>query len=46
MFSFSPIRAPKWKHPLQLPLAFLGQFLIVALVILVFVLYVSSLRMG
>jgi hypothetical protein len=46
MSSFSPIRGTKWKQPLQLPLAFLGQFLVIALVILLFVLYVSNLRIG
>ena len=46
MFSLSPIRGAARTHPLRLPLTFLGQFLVVALVILLFVLYVASLRMG
>jgi hypothetical protein len=46
MFYLIPIPGAKRKIPLQMPLTFLGQFLVVALVILVFVLYVSSLTIG
>ncbi len=46
MFHVTPIPERKKGRPSQLPFAFLAQFAVVALVILMFVLYVSGLRMG
>jgi hypothetical protein len=45
MFQLIPIPRGKGKLSPQLPLPFLGQFLVVSLVVLLFILYVSGLLM-
>ena len=42
MFQLIPVPERKRHQPLRVPLSFLGQFLLVAFVILIFVLYVSG----
>lgn len=44
MFHLIPITKQKGDNPLHNPIAFLGQFLVIAAVILLFVLYVTGLR--
>jgi hypothetical protein len=44
MFHLIPIPKAKRMEPLRLPLAFLGQFIVVAIVILMFVAYVAGTR--
>jgi hypothetical protein len=44
MFHLVPIPKEKRSEPLHLSLAFLGQFFVVAIVILMFVAYVAGLR--
>jgi hypothetical protein len=43
MFHLIPIPGSGKRHPEYLPLAFLGQFFMVAIVIMLLVLYVSGL---
>jgi hypothetical protein len=44
MFHLIPIPGDKKTQPPHLPLAFLGQCLVVGIVIMLFVLYISGLR--
>ena len=46
MFHLSPIRSGKSRDPLRSSLVFLGQFLPVAIIILLLVLYVSGMRIS
>jgi hypothetical protein len=46
MFHLIPIQGGKKSPAFDLPLAFLGQFLVVAILILLFVLYAAGVRIG